>query len=172
MVVILTDECAAQALGLNEALLELIPPKNRAFTHTAEEIIQHILCTCWAHVHWNLHHLKGEYTDEGFEYICRFRNIQSDAELKAFEDFCLTHRSVKKQDCSKILSEDWVLSQADTNLNEGSHSETNRATGMSLTPLEAIEMARVLDKRKAAELELAKKLVYCRIVITWMSAVI
>ncbi|KIJ41459.1 hypothetical protein M422DRAFT_255366 [Sphaerobolus stellatus SS14] len=180
MAVILTDGCAAQALGLGDALLELIPPNNQAFAHTAEEIIQHILCTCWVHAHryiMNLHHLQDECTDEEFEYLCRFCNIQSDPKLKAFEDFCLTHRSVKIQDwckqkishkwlwpslikrLSKIPSEDWDLNQADTNLNEGSHPDTNHATGTSLTLLEAIEMyVLFLDERKAAELELAKKL--------------
>ncbi|KIJ42596.1 hypothetical protein M422DRAFT_254378 [Sphaerobolus stellatus SS14] len=176
MAVILTDGCAAQALGLGDALLELIDPSDRAFAHTAEEIIQHILRTCWVHARWNLHHLKGECSDEEFQRLSRFRNISSDAELKAFEQFCLSHSSVKIQDwCkqkmmhtwlwpsliknfSKIPSEDWDLNRADTNLNEGSHPQTNRATGTSLTLLEAIEMARDLDERKAEELELAKKL--------------
>ncbi|KIJ46806.1 hypothetical protein M422DRAFT_249546 [Sphaerobolus stellatus SS14] len=120
--------------------------------------------------------MMGECSDEEFQYLCRFRNLSSDAELKAFEQFCLSHSSVKIQDwCkqkimhtwlwpsliksfSKIPLEDWDLNCADTNLNEGSHLQTNQATGTSLTLLEAIEMARVLDERKAEELELAKKL--------------
>ena len=49
MAVILTDGCVAQALGLGDALLELIDPVDRPYANTAEEIIKYLLRTCWVH---------------------------------------------------------------------------------------------------------------------------
>ncbi|KAJ8487284.1 hypothetical protein ONZ45_g14390 [Pleurotus djamor] len=46
---------------------------------------------------------------------------------------------------SKISHEDWHLSPADTNLNEGSHTSTNLRTGTSLSLLEAVAAARAYD---------------------------
>ncbi|KIJ35928.1 hypothetical protein M422DRAFT_261677 [Sphaerobolus stellatus SS14] len=51
MGVLLTDGCVAQALGLGDALLELIDPADRPHANTAEDIIKYILRICWVHAH-------------------------------------------------------------------------------------------------------------------------
>ncbi|KIJ37165.1 hypothetical protein M422DRAFT_260325 [Sphaerobolus stellatus SS14] len=156
MAVILTDGCTAQALGLGDALLELIDPSDRPFAHTAKEIIQHIQCTCWAILLEIFIISRASAATKNFNIFASFTTSHLMLNSKHLSSSVLVTAPLRYK--TGIPSEDWDLNCADTNLNEGSHPQTNRATGTSLTLLEAIEMARVLDERKVEELELAKKL--------------
>ncbi|KIJ47087.1 hypothetical protein M422DRAFT_249403 [Sphaerobolus stellatus SS14] len=120
----------------------------------------------------NLNELANFCSPEDMAYLRKFRSISSVEELNQFHDFCKTHPEQKIQDwyankvmhtwylpslvkfLTKIPHGDWEINCRDTNINEGSHPATNRATGKGLTLLDGIEGARQLDTLEAERLQL------------------
>ncbi|KIJ33118.1 hypothetical protein M422DRAFT_783248 [Sphaerobolus stellatus SS14] len=160
----LMDGSAPQIQGLGDMLLkENNPSVSGILTTDCNEIVQWVVRTCDWHFKHNLDALSELLTKEEMDRIRLFRFLTTQEEMNEFTAWASSHPEKKLRDwfsnkevhlwyipslCrhfSKIKPLDWDLSPADNNLNETSHPATNRATGIRLSLVEAIEMAKPYD---------------------------
>ncbi|KIJ24642.1 hypothetical protein M422DRAFT_274520 [Sphaerobolus stellatus SS14] len=169
---ILINSSTPQIQGLGDILLlENDPTISGIDAMTAEEIVQWLVRTCNWHFKHNLDLLSQVLPKEDMDHICGFQHLQFYKQMDDFIKWASTHPEKKLQDwiankvvhpwyipslCkhfSKIPGFDWDLSPADNNLNETSHPATNRATGIALPLVEAIERARPYDIQVLTDLQ-------------------
>ncbi|KIJ30815.1 hypothetical protein M422DRAFT_267645 [Sphaerobolus stellatus SS14] len=168
----LMDGSAPQIQGLGDVLLlENDPAISGIDAMTAEEIVQWLVRTCNWHFKHNLDPLSQVLPKEDMDRIRGFQHLQFQEQMDDFIKWASTHPEKKLRDwiankvvhpwyipslCkhfSKIPGFDWDLSPAGNNLNETSHPATNRATGIALPLVEAIERARPYDIQVLTDLQ-------------------
>ncbi|KAJ7589346.1 hypothetical protein C8J56DRAFT_1075887 [Mycena floridula] len=175
---VLVNMEAAQVQGLGRALLKLKmnnPAISGIDTEDPDEMVQYILKLCYLHLERGTDKLVSEIGKEGVEYLLRVRGIDNKDDLDTWHSYCKYHPSKGVRDwynhkiqypwllggfnqmLSKMPDGYWAQSPSHTNLVESAHTATNKATGIGLTPVEAVEKACKYDHQAAAKLRAARE---------------
>ncbi|KAF4566597.1 hypothetical protein EYR36_012028 [Pleurotus pulmonarius] len=134
-------------------------------------IVQHIVRCCLVHLDRDFDKLSSHLSVDENQKIRTIKHLETQEEIKQLMTWCEKSSNKHIRDWasdkknvlwfvpsinehhSKIPAEDWYLSPSDTNLNKGSHPNTNLRTGTSLSLLEAIVSARDYDKAVASKIQ-------------------
>ncbi|KAJ7476811.1 hypothetical protein FB451DRAFT_1366387 [Mycena latifolia] len=161
---------AAQVQGASDSFLPTNEPEYSGITtDDPDEFAMYYVRACISHAKRGVHGLKRYVTDDVFKRLMDFPYLKTEEDLAAFTAWIGTLKIKKVQDwwkhklqypwirpsliktLSRIHPDDWDITDASTNLNEGQHHWTNQQTGVHLTILEAIETARRVDFKTARE---------------------
>ncbi|KAJ7589309.1 hypothetical protein C8J56DRAFT_888896 [Mycena floridula] len=175
---VLVDMEAAQVQGLGKAIQNLKmndPAISGIDTNNPDELVQYILKLCYLHLERGADKLVSEIGKEGVDYLLRIHGINNKEDLKTWQDYCKDHVSKGVRDwynhkikypwllggfnqmLSKMPDGYWAQSPSHTNLVESAHTATNKATGIGLTPVEAVANAHKYDRQAAAKLRTARE---------------
>ncbi|KAJ8489244.1 hypothetical protein ONZ45_g13660 [Pleurotus djamor] len=176
---ILVDGSKPQMNGAGDDLVQRnrsIPEKKRlVHEDDPQAIVQHIFRVCLVHLDRDLDKLVNHISHEDNKRIRQITHLKTKAEIDELMVWCEKHSNKHIRDWavdkkaapwfvptinmhhSKIEREDWILSPADTNMNEGSHPATNQRTGIALSLLEAILTAREYDKTAVEKIRRAEE---------------
>ncbi|KAJ6596081.1 hypothetical protein B0H10DRAFT_2232608 [Mycena sp. CBHHK59/15] len=95
-------------------------------------------------------------TTHGKRGLLEFKSLVSEQDHKRLMDFMYINSEEKLDDFSEfspMSTEDWDKTPSTTNTSEAQHHWTNSRTGIKLYLVEAIEMARKVDKDVVGEIE-------------------
>ncbi|KAJ7176340.1 hypothetical protein C8R43DRAFT_1102271 [Mycena crocata] len=163
---------AAQVQGASDSFFPTNEPEYSGITtDDPDEFAMYYVRACISHAKRRVHGLKRYVTDEVFKRLMDFPYLKTEEQLAEFTAWIGTLKIKKVQDwwkhklqypwirpsliktLSRIHPDDWDITDASTNLNEGQHHWTNQQTGVHLTILEAIETARKVDFKTAREVQ-------------------
>ncbi|KAJ6580328.1 hypothetical protein B0H10DRAFT_2443268 [Mycena sp. CBHHK59/15] len=173
LLVMNADMDAVQVLGICRSVMKHNVPEYSGIPNNTppEKAAPHFIKICWRHSKEPIHDFKSLVSDSNYARLLDFVYIDSKETLDAFSEFVRGLGVKKIQDwwahkemhewiipCliksqSLIPAEVWDSTPATTNTGEAQHHWTNSLTGIKLSLVEAIEIARQVDETVAREIE-------------------
>ncbi|KAJ7301875.1 hypothetical protein DFH08DRAFT_992172 [Mycena albidolilacea] len=166
------DMEAAQVQGACDSFLPTNEPEFSGITTTdPDEFALYFVRACISHAKRGVTSLKTYVTPDVLKRLMDFPYLKTEEDLADFTSWISTLGIKKVQDWwkhklqypwilpsliksrSRIHSADWDITDSSTNLNDGQHHWTNQQTGVKLTILEAIEVARKVDFKTARKVK-------------------
>ncbi|KAJ6629706.1 hypothetical protein B0H10DRAFT_2208657 [Mycena sp. CBHHK59/15] len=166
------DMESAQVQGASDSFLPTnVPSYSGIVTTDADEFSEFYVRACISHCKRGIHALKPYVTPKDFTRLLDFPYMKTQEDVNKFTEWIKTLKVKQVQDWwthklqhrwiipsliksrSRILPEDWDITDSTTNLNEGQHHWTNQKTGTKLSLVEAIESARQVDFQTALEVQ-------------------
>ncbi|KAK7058087.1 hypothetical protein R3P38DRAFT_3342182 [Favolaschia claudopus] len=174
LLVMVVDMEAAQILGASRSLLKTNQPKYSGIhTEDPAEFATYFVKLCSVHVLRGINDFRGMVSEADFRRLQNVQHLESHDAVVEFTQFVaalgikkisdwwghkLTSKYIAKcmiKSQSNIFPHHWDRTARNTNIGEGMHAWTNRATGINLALVDGMEGARKLDYKTVRELEIS-----------------